>query len=403
MNVLLFTTLYPSSRRPARGLFNLQSFRALAQYCEARVVVPVPWWQRLRWPGDLLRIPQEDDTGLPASVPTYWPVPHMPATHVRAMHRGLAAHLRQLRRDFPFDLLFATFAYPDGVAAAYLARDLQCPLVIGVLGSDVNLLAARPSLRPEIQWGLQQAQRVLAVSSALRERVIELGVAPEKVVVQRNGVDGEQFALRDRREARVRLGLPADRRIVCCVGNLLPVKGQDVLVEAMGLLRDGPCVDLVLIGAGEMQEALQARVRALGLEGRIHLPGRRPHGEVPDWISACDVYCLPSRREGCPNVILEALASGRPVVASCVGGVPELINAGNGILVPAENPVALAEGLRQALSRSWDPETLRGSVEYLSWDQAGKGYFHVLQAALREERTRVSASGPRPGRSGPDL
>ncbi|HLV79622.1 MAG TPA: glycosyltransferase, partial [Chthonomonadaceae bacterium] len=234
MKVLLFTTLYPSSRRPARGLFNLQSFCALSRYCEARVVVPIPWWQRLRWPGDLLRIPEEDYTGLRACVPTYWPVPHLPPTHVRGLHRGLAAHLRRLRRDFPFDLIFATFAYPDGVAAARLARDLGCPLVMGVLGSDVNLLAARPSLRAEALWGLEQARRIVAVSSALRERVIELGIAAEKVVVQRNGVDGERFYLRDRREARVRLGLPADRRIICCVGNLTPVKGQDVLVEAMG-------------------------------------------------------------------------------------------------------------------------------------------------------------------------
>lgn len=385
MKVLLFTTLYPSSRRPARGLFNLQSFRALSRYCEARVVVPVPWWQRLRRPADLLRVPQEDYTGLPAFVPTYWPIPHIPATHVRALYRGLAAHLNHLRRGFPFEVIFSTFAYPDGVAAAHLARDLDCPLVIGVLGSDVNLLAARPVLRSEIQWGLQQARRVLAVSEALRRRVIELGVAPEKVVVQRNGVDGERFVLRDYEEARVRLGLPADRRIVCCVGNLVPVKGQDVLVEAMGVLRAVPCVDLALVGAGEMQEALQARVRALGLEGRVHLPGRRPHAEIPDWISACDVYCLPSRREGCPNVILEALAAGRPVVASNVGGVPELINIDNGILVPAEDPVALAEGLRQALRRSWNPESLRNSVECLSWDQVGKGYFQVLQAAMLEK------------------
>ncbi|HLV79914.1 MAG TPA: glycosyltransferase, partial [Chthonomonadaceae bacterium] len=126
------------------------------------------------------------------------------------------------------------------------------------------------------------------------------------------------------------------------------------------------------------------RVRSLGLDGRILLPGRRPHAEVPDWISACDVYCLPSRREGCPNVVLEALASGRPVVATNVGGVPELLNAENGILVPSEDPAALAAGLRQALCRSWDPQTLRSSVECLSWDQVGKGYFQVLQAAMQE-------------------
>ncbi|HLV81541.1 MAG TPA: glycosyltransferase family 4 protein [Chthonomonadaceae bacterium] len=391
MKVLLFTNLYPSSREPSKGMYNLQSFQALAHYCEARVVAPIRWWSRLRRPRELFTVPQEDSTGLPAAYPTYWPAPGQPQTHVTAMRSGLRGYLRRLRREFPFDIILAAFAYPDGAAAAYLAQDLGVPVVILVFGSDLNDLANRPRLREEARWALRQAGRVIAVSAALRDRTIELGIDPEKVVVQRNGVDGERFRLQDRQEVCARLGLPADRRLICCVGNLVPVKGQDVLIEAMGLLRgtEDLCVNLALIGGGERMEALQARARELGIAERVRFLGRRRHEEVPDWIGASDVYCLPSRNEGCPNVVLEALACGRPVVASNVGGVPELLNADNGILVPAEDPSALAEGLRQALSRSWDPETLRNSVECLSWDQVGNGYFQVLQAVVDGVKTPV--------------
>src|SRR5262249_16040995 len=153
---------------------------------------------------------------------------------------------------------------------------------------------------------------------------LEIGIAPDRVIVQHNGVDGSRFLPRDRRAARERLGLPLDRPLVCYVGNLKPEKGVRTLIEAMGHLRQHGARDvlLALIGDGEVQETLSARVRALDLETQVRFCGRRPHAEIPDWIGAGDALCLPSYREGCPNVVLEALASGRPVVASRVGGVP---------------------------------------------------------------------------------
>jgi glycosyltransferase involved in cell wall biosynthesis len=104
-------------------------------------------------------------------------------------------------------------------------------------------------------------------------------------------------------------------------------------------------------------------------------------------MSAVDVFCLPSRNEGCPNVILEALASGKPVVASRVGGIPELLTDGeNGYLVPAEDPASLARALAQALARDWDPEALRASVEFLSWDTVALTYQKLLGEVIEEWR-----------------
>jgi glycosyltransferase involved in cell wall biosynthesis len=384
MKVLLLSNLYPSMREPTRGTFHQNLFTALAHHCEVRLVSPMPWWSRVRRPGELLRVPQENHTGVEASFPVYWSVPHVPALHGRGMYHSLRSQVAALRKTFPFDVILGAWSYPDAYAAARLAQEFDCPLVTKVLGSDINEIARDPGLRRQIVYALKRSYRTIAVSEALRAKVIELGIPAERVIAHHNGVNGDQFALQDRYAVRQKLGLPGDRKLICYVGNFKPEKGVDVLIEAMGCLaaagrRD---VDLVMVGGGPLEESLRASARRLGIESRVHFAGRRLHTEVPDWISACDVFCLPSRREGCPNVVLEGLASGRPVVATAVGGVPELINPQNGILTPSEDPEAMACALIKALERPWNPQELRGSVESLSWDAISLTLHDVLAASL---------------------
>ncbi len=386
MKVLLFTNLYPTKREPTRGVFNMNRLRQLANHCETRLVGPLPWWSRIRRPSEWLQVPIDSSAGIDAAFPTYWSVPGISRIHARAMYLSLRSYLLGLRSDFPFDIILAAWAYPDGVAAARLAQQANCPLVTMVLGSDINEFAQYPSLCRQIQWGLGRSSRVVAVSEALRERVIDLGIAPEHVITQHNGVDGQRFRLRGRCEVRARLGLAVDRTIICYVGNLKPEKGVTVLIEAMAHLRqiEARDIQLVMVGDGELREQLHARVRELNLQANVRFCGRQPHEEIPNWISACDVLCLPSYREGCPNVVLEALASGRPVVASKVGGIPELLQANTGVLVPPGDPKALAQGLREALTQNWDAEMLRASVKCLSWDQFGLALYDTLAISLRE-------------------
>lgn len=385
LRVLLFSNLFPSAREPTRGLFNLQGFRALARYCEVRVVAPLPWWTRLSDPGAWLRVPRESAAGMEALFPTYWSLPRLPALHAAGMAHSVRGVVRRLFGAFPFDAVLSAWAYPDAVAAARLARELGRPHVTMALGSDLNELARVPALGRQIRRAYEDAARIVTVSAALRERVLELGIPAERIVVQHNGVDGERFVPTSRDEARARLGLPADRRLVTYVGNFKPEKGVDLLIEALACLRRaGRCdVEAILVGDGPLLAPLRERVRALGIEGVVRFCGRRRHEEIPDWIAAGDLFCLPSRREGCPNVVLEALASGRPVVATAVGGVPELLAAGNGVLAPAENPEALARAIAEALERRWEPDALRATVPCLSWDRFGRTLYEVLAAAVQ--------------------
>jgi glycosyltransferase involved in cell wall biosynthesis len=381
--VLVITSHHPSRHRPLQAIYSAYTYQALARYHQLRILAPLPWWSRLASPGELLRAPRESWGGVEVEYPTWWSIPAATPLHALAMAASLARRVSAIRREFPFQAILSAWAYPDAVAAALLAAREKVPLVTTVLGSDVNELPRRRLLRPQIRWGLRRARAVVSVSEALAEKVCQLGVPRERIVVQHNGVDGEVFSPGDRREARVALGLPADRRLVGYVGRLSQEKGPDVLVEAMGqLIGQDPLADAAVIGAGPLEPSLRARIDALGLAGRVRLVGHRGHDELPRWLRAFDVLCLPSRREGCPNVILEALASGRPVVASRVGGVPELLRQDNGLLVPPERPQELAAALAAALVRAWDPSALRGSVPGLSWDAVARTYREVIDGAV---------------------
>ncbi len=388
MKVLLFSNHYPASDAPTRGTYNHNIFNALARTCEVRVVGPVAWWTRARKPRLLLLGQRETAFGLDASFPSYWSLPGVTPLHGHATFLSLAPHLLRLRRAFPFDEVVGCNAYPDGVGAADLAAVTGVPVVQNVIGSDVNTSPRRRTLRPQIVWALRRAARVVAVSRDMADRVVSLGVPRDRVVAQHNGVDGATFALRDRDAARARVGLAHRGPVILYVGNVKVDKGVKALVEAMAPLARvhgrGDAV-LCVVGSGEADAEIAARVRDLGLGATVRLESRKRHEDIPFWMSACDVFCLPSFMEGCPNVVLEALASGRGVVATRVGGIPELVTDGkNGVLVPARDPEALARGLASALGRAWDPEAQRASVEYLSHDAVAAAYREVLEQALRE-------------------
>ncbi len=386
MKVLLFTNLYPSHHAPTRGIFNRHVFGALSKHCETRLIVPLPWWSKQRKIRDWFVTPEETGTGIRAGYPTYWSFPRLHKMHGAGMYYSVQKQIKRIYREFPFDAILASWAYPDAYAAARVARDLNVPLVTNLLGSDINALI-ETDVRPHIEFALKQSAKIIPVSEALGNKIAGMGVPESKIVVQHNGVDTAKFQLRDKQALRRKLGIAHSGALVCYVGNFVSEKGVDVLVNAFRLLKEGGRTDihLALIGSGALEPNLRSIVQQNGMEQTVTFYGRRKHDEIPDWMAACDVFCLPSLREGCPNVVLEALCSGRPVVASCVGGVPELLSTQEGALVPPSNPSALKDALLATLARSWEPEVLRRAVDGRSWDDVGFGYYQILDAAVKEK------------------
>ena len=205
-----------------------------------------------------------------------------------------------------------------------------------------------------------QAERLLAratdvlvgVSPQVRDDLLELGIGtPERWRVVPLGLELGPFEAVDGPTGRLRqrLGLPAGVPLVGAVGRLVAIKDLGTLVRAVARL---PGTHLALVGEGDDRPQLEALVASLGLEGRVHLTGWAD--DVPAWVADLDVVALSSRNEGTPVALIEALAAGRPVVATAVGGVPFVVRDGvNGWLVPAGDPVALAEALEACLA---DPD-----------------------------------------------
>jgi glycosyltransferase involved in cell wall biosynthesis len=205
----------------------------------------------------------------------------------------------------------------------------------------------------------------------------------------RNGRDPSAFPILDRRVARVELGISFDAQIVLFVGRLHPVKGLEELLNAVALRASSqPKLRLVLVGEGPLESRLRSLASRPELAGRVDFLGRQTHPEVARWIAASDLLCLPSYSEGCPNVVLEALSCGRPVVASRVGAVPDLISAESGILVPPGDVTQLSHAIGEALGRRWD-EKLIASRSTRTWDDVAAETYAMCREVAQSAATRI--------------
>lgn len=376
LRVLALASLWPNRRAPRQGMYNWQQFGALSDMANLALVAPVPFtqlWQRGHGP-------QPQDT-FPVRRPVFWYAPKLGrGLHGRLMLACAWPALRTLAERLRPQVVLANWAYPDGWAGVQAARRLGLPAVLQLLGSDINFMADDPSRGPLIREALAKADLITTVSAPLREKALALGAAPDKVLVLPNGVDTDLFQPADPEAARLELDLPVDKRIILFVGHLVLEKGPAILIEALSQLPQE--VMLLLVGAGPLAVELKNMATALGISDRIKWAGEVPHERIPAFMAACDCLALPSLREGEPNAVLEALASGRPVAACNVGGVPLLVRDGSQGFLSAPGDVQdLARALRLTLERQWDPRDLAANVAGRTWRASADQLLGILKRA----------------------
>jgi glycosyltransferase involved in cell wall biosynthesis len=353
IRLLFVSNLFPNPWEPIRGVFNAQQANALSKLCEITVVAPTAQ-----------TVPDQILGRVRVIYPKFFHVPVLS----RPLNGWLFARAIEpvIRRE-RFDMVLASWAYPDAYGVMLAAEKRKFPFAATVLGSDVNVLFKNPTRKHQILRALRASRVVFAKSRALQACLSTEGI---ESVVNYNGVDHKIFHHLDRAEACRKLGLDAKRRRVLYVGNLVPVKGPTVLAKAASQLSEA---DVIFIGSGTEKISAGQRV------------GARSHDEIPLWMNACDVLCLPSFNEGLPNVLLEAAACGLPVVASRVGGVPEVVIEGvNGLLTPAGDAAALTAALRRALTIRWDSVAIRESVATFDWDRGAAALVRVLEERMTE-------------------
>ena len=381
---LLVTNLFALPRQPNRGTFNQQQFAEWNKRRPLRVFVP----RSSRWPVGRGASIIVQSVGFETGKVQCFDVWHPPLIGRWLNARLLARRMKQLIDDQRLQPRFVlgSFAYPDGVAAVLLARQMRVPGFIKVHGSDLNVMAADRFIGPQVRWAMRQAAGVIVVSRALQGKVDELGFAPRRLQVVYNGIDRVRFQPGDRQQARLERALPAQRRSILYIGNLKPDKGVLDLLEAFAKIAgQWPAVDLEYVGAGAAEAGLRERALQCGLSARVRLHDARPHEEMPSWLRACDLLCLPSHAEGVPNVVLEAQAAGRPVVATSVGGIPEVLGEDGGVLVAPRNPESLAQALTQVLQQSWDPAHVAAACRVGSWADSAAAMEDFIGGALAQE------------------
>jgi glycosyltransferase involved in cell wall biosynthesis len=314
------------------------------------------------------------------------------------VHRALS----RLASWFQFDLVHAHAICPDGFAAAGWGQRTGIPVVCTAHGSDIHTYPNQNRLtRFVTQQAIQELEVVIAVSADLKAKARMLAMPKDDIRVIGNGVDLGKFTPIDKQQAREELGLARHAKILLYASRLDRAKGLSDLLLAFETVqaRRGDCL-LALVGDGPYRQHLEKEIHELGLYDCVFLAGLRPHAEIAKWMSACDLVVQPSLREGAPLPIYEAMACGRPVIASRVGGMPEIIaNDELGFLVPPSSPKALAESLLRALEKDWDTRQIRKRGTQNSWGRVADQLLDLYQDVLKRDTSLIDSQYPIGNRS----
>ncbi len=392
LRVLVITATFPSSADPSFGVFVKERIKALAEIpgIDVRVIAPVPWFPPIKVNADWYRWSQfpraETVDGLMTYRPRYVLPPKLGGYfHSELMFRTAYRQTKMVRREFNFDLIDSHFVYPGGVVAVKLAKRFGVPVTMTGRGEDMNRFPDLPIVGDRIRWALANSDYCIGVSQEIADAMLRNGSRPETTTVLGNGIDASKFFPSPRSGCRAALGLPDDRRIILTVGERIPRKGFDVLVQAMpGVLSEHPDALLVILGrpgryGRDCTPHLEALIERHQLQHAVQIRPPCHQHELRQWYSASDLFALMSSSEGCPNVILEALACGVPCIATGVGSVPDdLCEPYLGRVLPDRTSRTAEAAIRDCLRRDWDSTKIGRHMQQRTWKHVANDFARIL-------------------------
>lgn len=380
-HVLSLSTLYPNAVNPRFGTFVARSLEALAtregdggEHWRVSVVNPIGLppiaLGRYRALAQLDEISEEN--GVTVHRPRFTLIPAVGARrNAHAIAKAVLPLVQQIHAETPIDVLDAQFFFPDGPAAAWIARQIDVPLSLKARGSDITYWGNFDFAREQMLEAAECASGVLAVSRSLGEEMVAMGIRRSKIAVHYTGLDRDRFRPLEHTQLRAQLSkelsfaIPDNAPLLSCVGALIERKGQDIAIAALAGIEGAR---LILVGKGDDEQHLRELASDLGLADRVHFAGSLDHDMLPLVLSASDVMVLPTMNEGLANAWVEALACGTPVVTCDVGGARELIvNDTAGRLVERD-PESVASGVNEILNAPPHRHAVAAMVEKFSWE-----------------------------------
>jgi glycosyltransferase involved in cell wall biosynthesis len=277
-----------------------------------------------------------------------------------------------LRKNKPQKIL-ASWAFPDAVASNWLSKILKCDFYFKVHGSDIDIQCQNKALAKQVVAMSKNAKGILSVSQALADKMIKLGIEKDKIRVIYNGVNHEKFSQKT--------PCPFTSDYLLFIGNLKHDKGVMELLEGFAQIADKhPELHLIYIGNGQMMSLLQEQAKKLNISHKVKFLGNINHDDVPQWLSHAKALALPSYHEGVPNVLLEAMSCGRPVIATSVGGIPEIIDEKHcGVLILKQSKEAVADAISMVVSRIWDYQLIKTHSLQFSWQKNKKQLIDLIE------------------------
>ncbi len=384
-SLLFISNLFPDESEPYRGLDNVMALHALRDRgWDIRVIAPRPWFPLLK--------PRRAFTARAQDAPfqpLYAPVLYLPKIGGLANHhlmaRALRRSLRRIRGAFEWDVTLSSWLFPDGWAAWQAMRGFEGrPVVLLAQGSDVHRYLKSPPRRLAILEALAGTAGCISRSHSLASMLTAAGAETSKLHPVHNGIDTNVFrADGDLPDASI---VPEGAPVLLFVGNLLPVKDPEFLLQAFAALSkrvSGPPPHLVLAGKGPLRESLGSLASRLGVRDRSHFLGPQTAPQIAAWMRRANLLVMTSRNEGLPNVILEAQACGLPVVATDVGGIHEVVDAEwKGHLTPPGDLEAWTAAVLEVLKNPAGRASLAEIGSTRTWKATAAAYEAVLEKAL---------------------
>ena len=401
LHILILSSLYPNGSNPTAGTFVQEQAKYLKNTgCEITVVSPIAVpvipveglsaWRNLR------RIKVDDMLeGIRVFYPRYL---HLPKRILGEYSFSfdfyfIKSVIQSVIKTFQPDVLHVYTATPDGVIGLFIRKHFFVPLVVSLIGSDINVWPFGSKLIYRLtKQVISEADKVVAVSNALKKKARGIVAPKNPIAVIYNGCDPKKFAFDKsaRFYLRKKWHIPKQSIVFLFIGNILKTKGVFELLEAFYLLiKKLPDNYLIFIGDGKKRKVLVQQATKIGISNEVIFVGRRPHDEIPRWLSMADALVLPSYSEGLPNIIVEAMACQRTVIATKVGGIPEIIVDGqSGLLVKPKDRVALMKAMEK-VARDKDLRLKLGNVsrksvtEKLSWDENIKKLTDIYKSIMK--------------------
>ncbi len=381
MDILTVTTLYPNQQQPRHGIFVKNRLAAMDNIKDfnRKVIAPVAQNSLVSKFSDRFKIydkipPYEDQDSIDVYHPKYLTLPGIKIfDNATSMAKAAINIIDDIYlKNSSFDIVDGQYLYPDGVAAYQIAKNYNKPLVLTARGSDVNFWMSKPKVRQQILKSIDYASKVICVSAALKQSLMSYGVDEAKLSVIINGIDPEYF------NPQIKAN-PLREIYFLSVGNLIALKGHNIILDAISELRSAR---LIIIGDGPEKKSLKSQVNEFGIRDRVQFISHLDQKKLGEFYAGATATILMSSMEGMPNVLLESLATGTPVIATNVGGVSEVVLATNGITLERRNAYDLVEAIKKITKLNQTRQQISDTVKDYRWSNVAKAQHDLYRDLL---------------------